>query len=102
MAWLRVGTLLVAFRSPFRFKAPPGLAEPAAAEDLKAASLGWAEVREDWREFVEGFPEALRGRLIFRHPFVGLLGPAQVMIFMNGHLDNHIRQVGRIRRALGV
>lgn len=70
--------------------------------DLQSASFAWAEVREDWREFIEAFPMALTDRVIFRHPFVGLLGPAQVMIFLNEHLGNHVRQIGRIRKALSV
>lgn len=102
MAWLRVGALLAGFYSPLRFKAPKGLADLPEQGELQTASLAWAEVREDWREFVDTFPEELQGRLIFRHPFVGLLGPHQVLIFMNEHLGNHARQIGRIRRALGV
>lgn len=97
---LRVGALVVGFRSPFKFKAPKALAEPPSAADLREASLGWAEIREDWREFIESFPSVLEGRLIFRHPVVGLLGPADTMAFMDEHLANHIRQIGRIRKAL--
>jgi hypothetical protein len=100
--WVRIGVLIVGIRSPFKFKAPEAIADVPERGDFQAASLAWAEVREDWREFVDAFPAALKDRVIFRHPFVGLLGPAQTMIFLNEHLGNHIRQIGRIRKALGV
>jgi hypothetical protein len=100
--WLRIGALVVGIRSPFKFKAPEGIADVPETGEFQAASLEWAEVREDWREFVEAFPPTLNDKLIFRHPFVGLLGPAQTMIFLNEHLGNHVRQIGRIRKALRV
>ena len=98
--WFRIAVLVVGIHSPFKFKAPEGIADVPETADFQAASLAWAEVREDWREFIDAFPAALNDRVIFRHPFVGLLGPAQVMIFLNEHLGNHVRQIGRIRKAL--
>jgi len=98
--WFRIAALVAGLRSPFKFKAPKGVADVPETGDLKAASFAWAEVREDWREFIEAFPEALDEKAIFRHPVVGLLGPVQTMIFLNEHLENHVRQIARIRRAL--
>ncbi len=98
--WFRIAALVVGIHSPFKFKAPEGIGDVPETGDFQAASFAWAEVREDWREFVEGFPEALNDKAIFRHPFVGLLGPAQTMIFLNEHLGNHVRQIARIRKAL--
>jgi DinB superfamily len=99
--WFRIAALVAGIHSPFKFKAPKSTADVPETGDFQAASLAWAEVREDWREFVEAFPEALNDRVIFRHPYVGLLGPAQVMIFLNQHLGNHVRQIARIRKRLG-
>lgn len=101
-AWFRVAALVAGLRSPVRFKAPATVAEVPDTGDLRSASLAWAEVREEWREFLETFPPALDERLVFRHPFVGRLGPAQVLIFLREHQDNHVRQIGRIRRILRV
>jgi hypothetical protein len=100
--WFRIAALVIGIHSPFKFKAPKGIADVPEASDFQAASLAWAEVREDWREFIEAFPPALNQKTIFRHPFVGLLGPAQTMIFLNEHLGNHVRQIARIRKALNV
>jgi DinB superfamily len=98
--WFRIAALVVGVRSPFRFKVPQAIADVPETSDFQAASFAWAEVREDWREFVEAFPPALSNKTIFRHPFVGLLGPAQTMIFLNEHLGNHTRQIERIRKAM--
>ena len=100
--WVRIGALVLGINSPLKFKAPQSTAAVPETGAFQAASFEWAEVREDWREFVETFPAALNDRMIFRHPFVGLLGPAQTMIFLNQHLGNHVRQIARIRRKLGV
>jgi len=100
VCWLRVAALVVGIHSPSKFKAPKGIADVPDASDFPAASFAWAEVREDWREYIDAFPEVLKDRTIFRHPFVGLLGPAQTMVFLNEHLMNHVRQIARIRRAL--
>ena len=100
--WFRIGALVVGIHSPMKFKAPKAMADLPETGDFQAASFAWAEVREDWREFIEAFPQVLNDRLIFRHPFVGLLGPAQLMIFLNQHLGNHVRQIARIRKTLNV
>ena len=102
LPWLRAGALVVGIHSPMKFKAPATIADVPDACDFQELSLSWAEVREDWREFVDAFPTALENKMIFRHPFVGLLGPAQTMIFLNEHLGNHARQIGRIRKSLNV
>ena len=99
--WFRIAALVAGIRSPFKFRAPGPMADVPETGDLREQSFAWAEVREDWRQFAENFPEELEDRVIFRHPFVGLLGPAQVMIFLNEHLGNHVRQIARTRKALG-
>jgi hypothetical protein len=102
MAWLRVGALIMGIESPYRFKAPASTGDVPEIADPAEAIAAWGRVRDEWRPFVENFPENLSDRLIFRHPFVGLLGPRQVMVFLRWHLKNHTRQVGRITKALNV
>ena len=55
----------------------------------------WDEARASWRALLDGFPAALESRLVFRHPFVGLLGLADTLGFLQAHLDHHLRQVER-------
>jgi hypothetical protein len=100
--WFRIAALVAGINSPMKFKAPKSTADVPETADFQAASLAWAEVREDWRGFIETFPQVLSDRAIFRHPYVGMLGPAQVMIFLNQHLGNHTRQIAGIRKTLNV
>lgn len=100
-AWLRVAALVIGIESPFRFKAPKGVREVPDTADLAEVLSSWAKVRDDWRAYLDVFPPEAQDRAIFRHPFVGLLGPRQVMIFMRWHVKNHARQVARIRKAIG-
>lgn len=100
--WARIGALIAGIRSPLRFRAPEAIADVPETGDFTELCAEWGRIREDWRGYVDAFPSALEGKVIFRHPFVGLLGPRQTMIFLNEHLLNHVRQIERIRRALGV
>lgn len=102
MSGIRLAMITTAFWSPFRIKAPKGLSDLPESSDFQAISLDWAAVREDWRAFVGSFPEALRGKLVFRHPYVGMMSPEHTIGFMNQHVLNHTRQIGRIRKRLGV
>jgi hypothetical protein len=45
-----------------------------------------------WRELLEEFPPAL-GPKQARHPFVGLMGLADTLAFLEAHLGIHVRQV---------
>ena len=99
--WIRILVLSAGIRSPLRFRAPAAIADVPETGDIAELTAAWGEVRDDWRGYVEQFPEVLADKLIFRHPFVGLLGPTQTMMFLNDHLENHVRQIGRIRASLG-
>jgi hypothetical protein len=100
--WLRVYALVAGVHSPLRFKAPEKLGDLPARVEGAAARKAWDDVRAEWRQWVETFPKELEGRCVFRHPFVGMLGPEQTFVFLEHHLWNHSRQIGRIRESLQV
>jgi len=80
---------------PLRLRAPAATA--AVPEEIDPAELRarWEETRRRFRELLDGFPAALENRLVFRHPFVGLMGLADTLAFLQAHLDHHARQVER-------
>jgi len=80
---------------PLRFRAPAATA--AVPDDIDPADLRarWEATRQRWRELLEGFPPALEDRLVFRHPFVGLMGLADTLAFLEAHLEHHILQLER-------
>lgn len=90
---LRLLALRAALASPLRFRAPRATAAVAERVDLAALCAQWDETRAGWRRLLDRFPPELRGKAVFRHPFVGLLGIEDTLGFLQAHLDHHARQV---------
>lgn len=101
-SWIRVWALIAGVHSPMKFKAPEKLGDLPARVEGATARKAWDDVRTDWRAWIDAFPPELAGRGIFRHPFVGMLGPEQTFVFLEHHLWNHARQIERIRMDLKV
>ena len=92
---VRLLALKGAMVSPLRFRAPAITA--AVPDEAEAAEVlaRWQETREGWQKLLEGFPEELLDRMVFRHTLVGLMGLPDTLSFMQTHLDHHVRQVDR-------
>jgi hypothetical protein len=93
---LRLLALQAAMASPFRFKAPAVTAVVPPEIDPEQLCTRWEGVRTDWRTLLEGFPEELLDRMVFRHVLVGLMGLVDTLAFLQSHLDHHGRQVARL------
>lgn len=93
MSRLRLLALRVAHVSPFRFRAPAVVAEVPVEVDPDELRARWDEVRKEWVELLDGFPEELLDRMVFRHGMVGLMGLPDTLDFLQSHLDHHARQV---------
>jgi hypothetical protein len=53
-------------------------------------------VRAQWKRLLDGFPDELLDRMVFRHGMVGLMGLPDTLSFLKSHLDHHARQVERL------
>ena len=98
---LRLLGLQLYLASPLRTRAPAasaGVPEHSALDELSAR---WDGMREEWRTLLESFPPELLGRMVFRHPFAGLLSLTHALGFLQAHLDHHARQVRAALRAAG-
>jgi hypothetical protein len=93
---LRCASVQVVLASPLRMKAPPATAEVPAFQDLQACRQRWETVRQGWQELLHGLPPELLDRVLYRHPFAGLLGMRDTLRFIQAHLDHHARQIERI------
>jgi len=90
---LKLLALRAFLASPLRARAPKvsaGVPDQSSLGDLRTR---WDATRSDLRALLEGFPPELLGRLVFRHPFVGMLTLQQMLGFLQAHFDHHERQV---------
>ena len=93
---LRLIALQVANASPLRFRAPAGTGDVPTEIDPEDLLSRWEAVRAGWRELLDGFPEELLDRMVFRHALVGLMGLPDTLSFLRSHLAHHARQVERL------
>jgi hypothetical protein len=94
----RLLALQAALASPFRFKAPGVTADVPEEIEPEELVARWQEVRSGWAERLEGFPDELLDRMVFRHGMVGLMGLPDTLRFLRSHLAHHARQVEGILR----
>ena len=90
---LRLLALQAANASPLRFQAPGRTGEVPPNSDPAETLAHWEEVRKEWRQHLEDFPEELTDRVVFRHAMAGLMGLPDTLSFLQSHLDHHARQV---------
>jgi hypothetical protein len=95
MSRLRLLALQAANASSFRFRAPAGTGDVPSEGDPDGLRTRWDDVRKGWVELLDGFPEELLDRMVFRHAIVGLMGLPDTLDFLQSHLDHHARQVER-------
>lgn len=95
VSYVRFALLTTALRSPFRFRAPEGVKPPEKEPlpSLEELLTQWAQVREEFRAFLEQFPEGQENKLVFRHPLAGRLTLLHTLSFMKDHLSRHVRQI---------
>jgi hypothetical protein len=93
---LRLLALQMGNASPLRFRAPGVTADVPAEIDPEELVRRWDEVRAAWRERLDGFPDELLDRMVFRHGMVGLMGLPDTLTFLQSHLAHHARQVERL------
>jgi hypothetical protein len=90
---LKLLALRAFLASPLRAKAPKVSASVPAQSSLADLRARWDATRSDLKSLLEGFPPELLGRLVFRHPFVGMLSLPHTLGFLQAHFDHHERQV---------
>lgn len=99
----RLGYLAVwiVMRFDLRVRNPARSTEPGAERPLDEIERDWSEVRSELREALEAAPESALRQAGFKHPVSGPLTLEESLVFLVRHLDHHLVQVERIRRAPG-
>jgi hypothetical protein len=92
---LKIVGLRAVLASPLRLRAPAVTAAVPVTSTVEEVAGRWDAARGEWRALIDGFPPALADRLVFRHPFVGLLSLRDTLGFLDAHLRHHARQAAR-------
>ncbi|WP_040398307.1 DinB family protein, partial [Cesiribacter andamanensis] len=96
---LRAFILMLALKSPLKFKAP-------AVEGLRPHNTSrptellerWKAVRTKLAGYVEALPADKQESLLFLHPLAGALSLRQTLQFMAAHMQHHRRQASAALR----
>lgn len=92
-AWARAFFLNAVLRTNYKMKAPKGLdvfAEETSYEKIEAQ---WTKIQANLKTMLDSFPESLRAKNVFRHPYAGRITLSQTLTFMSVHIHHHKRQV---------
>lgn len=95
---IRARMLNTFLKLPLKYTAPPA-AEIQRREyyDFKEVTKEWADVREEYKEFLDNFDIPTSDKLIFKHPAMGRFNIIQTLDFQYEHVDHHIKQIERIK-----
>lgn len=96
MAKIRAFLLKLALGSPIKFKAPKIAEVKEENPDFNATTDEWDNIREELKELLLSADEDIFSKTIYKHPRAGYLTLKQTIIFMEDHIDHHLKQVGRI------
>lgn len=89
--------LSAALQSTRQWKAPDVLPGPTGADDLATATAKWHALHAEFAAFLGQLPDAYADRVVFRHPFAGMLGLEQTLVFLRDHIIHHMHQLQRIK-----
>ena len=81
-----------------RVKSPARRTTPDPEISFQELENDWNEVRDRLEEFLDTLDEADLKKAGFMHPVAGPLNLREGLMFMNRHLEHHLRQLDRIRR----
>jgi hypothetical protein len=73
--------------------------EPSGGPALGELLERWQRARRRLQQTLDAILPAEEALPVFRHPFGGPMDAAETLEFLAAHLDNHARQIERIRQA---
>ncbi|GAA4428332.1 hypothetical protein GCM10023188_12440 [Pontibacter saemangeumensis] len=92
--------LKLALQSGRKYKAPPSVANVPQQASLPALRQEWDDIRFKLEDVLTDIPPHLRGKCLFKHPFVGPLTISQTLTFLQDHFDHHLRAIRHLKNQL--
>ena len=101
-ALVRHFLLQVYLRSPFKFKAPAGVAPETIAASATSEELAtrWANIQNEWVAFLGNMPDEYLDKAVYKHPRAGRISWMQTIDFFDTHFDRHQKQIENALHAV--
>lgn len=87
---------MVFLKLPLKFKAPKIVSSVPENISLDSLKSDYDKNTVSFKQLLQNFPNELMGKLIFKHPIVGLLTIEQTVGFLAEHYLHHERQMDKL------
>ena len=95
-AFARTNLLMLALKSPLKFKAPPIVAKVPDTYNIDDLLAQWEKVRRSLEEILKNISPELLKINIFHHYYAGRMNVVQTLRFALEHFKNHKKQINKI------
>jgi hypothetical protein len=92
----RFAMLRLAFKLPFRYKAPSIVDSTGKTPNLNTLKDSWKTIRQEIITITKNTDSELLDLGVFKHPRAGLLDMKRTLEFMDIHIRHHQKQIQRI------
>jgi len=88
--------------APFKFKAPPAVAEENLPTDssLATTKTQWKEQRQELAAQLKSYSPEIFNKSLYKHPFSGRMTLDGMLIFYQIHFERHRKQIERTLEAV--
>lgn len=94
---LKMLTLIISQRLPFKFKAPKVVVDNTPAfSNVDEIKTAWNQTRSELKDLLSRFSDQHLKRKIYKHPIAGKLNIVQAMRFFQEHIIHHTPQIKRL------
>lgn len=98
----RLFLLWLYLSAPFKFKAPPAVAEEnlPSNSSLATTKAQWQKQRLELAAQLESYSPEIFNKSLYKHPFSGRMTLDGMLIFYQTHFDRHRKQIERTLKAV--
>ena len=89
--------------TPIKFKAPTAVGDEVLPDSstLEQVTMNWKSIRADMRSFLFKLPDEIFEKEVYKHPFAGKLSIEGMLLFFEGHLKRHEKQIRKTLTLVG-
>lgn len=101
-SWGTLVALKVSLYSPFKFKAPSAINmwKDQPIHNPHVLHEKWDASRVALIHFIRQYQPDFGSHLIYKHPVAGRMTMYQTLIFLNDHMNRHLKQMDQIKKLI--